>query len=64
MPPVLIFVLGALGAVFAAKLISKEWRRANDELDRARTDAATAESRETLPKLQRDPVTGEYRPGR
>ena len=64
MPPILIFVLGAIGAAVVAKLVSREWRRANDELDRARTDAATAESRETLPKLQRDPVTGEYRPSR
>ena len=64
MPPVLVIVLGAIGVALAAKVISKEWRRANDELDRARTDAATAESRESLPKLQRDPVTGEYRPGR
>jgi hypothetical protein len=64
MPQALIMVLGAIGAAFAAKLLMKEWRRVNDELDRARAEPATAESRETLPKLQRDPATGEYRPGR
>ncbi len=64
MPQALIIVLGAIGAVIAAKLIAKEWRRVNNELDRARAEPAPAESREALPKLQRDPVTGEYRPVR
>ncbi len=64
MPQVLIIVLGAIGAAIAAKLLAREWRRINDELDRSRAEPAPAESRETLPKLQRDPVTGEYRPSR
>ena len=62
MPQAVVAILGAVGAFLAAKLIAKEWRRVNDELDRARAAPAEA-SRETLPKLQRDPVTGEYRPG-
>ncbi len=64
MPQALIIVLGVIGAALAAKLIAREWRRVNDELDNARAESAPAESREALPKLQRDPVTGEYRPGR
>jgi hypothetical protein len=65
MPQALIVVLGAVGAALVAKLIAKEWRRVNDELDRAQGEPATADvARETLPNLQRDPVTGEYRPGR
>jgi hypothetical protein len=64
MPQALIIMLGAIGAALAAKLIAKEWRRVNDNLDRARAEPAPAESREALPKLQLDPVTGEYRPSR
>ncbi len=60
MPQTLLLVLGAIGAAVAAKLIAREWRRVNDELDRARAEPA----RESLPNLKRDPVTGEYRPVR
>jgi hypothetical protein len=42
---------------------AKEVRRVNAELDSVRA-RATAEpvDRRTLPKLERDPRTGEYRP--
>jgi len=64
MPQALLIVLGAIGAALAAKLVSREWHRVNEELDRARGEASGEVARETLPNLQRDPVTGEYRPGR
>jgi len=63
MPQALLIVLGAIGAALAAKLAAKEWRRVNEELDRARGEPVDT-ARETLPNLQRDPITGEYRPGR
>jgi hypothetical protein len=38
----------------------KEVRRINQELDRVKS--ASAIDRQSLPKLQRDPQTGEFRP--
>lgn len=65
MPQALLILLGAMGAIIAAKLIAREWRRVNEELDRTRTGPARADSeREAMPVLRRDPVTGEYRPKR
>ena len=65
MPQALLVVLGAIGAVIAAKLIAKEWRRVNDELDQSRAGTAPADvKREAMPHLRRDPVTGDYRPNR
>jgi hypothetical protein len=63
MPQALLLVLGAIGAVIAAKLIAKEWRRVNEELDQARAKPVDVEHAE-MPNLQRDPVTGVYRPRR
>ena len=40
MPQALLILLGAVGAVFAAKLIAREWQRVNEELDRARGEPA------------------------
>jgi hypothetical protein len=65
MPQALLFVLGAIGAAIAAKLLAKEWRRVNQELDRARAEPAPADAaRDGMPILRRDPVTGDYRPNR
>ncbi|HYI29513.1 MAG TPA: hypothetical protein VD863_16855 [Bradyrhizobium sp.] len=65
MPQALLFVLGAIGAAIAAKLIAGEWQRVNEELDRARGEPATAKAaRDGMPNLRRDPVTGDYRPNR
>lgn len=61
MPPFLIVVVGAIGAVALAKLISAESRRINQALDRHRK-ADTGEI-EAVP-LERDPATGDYRPKR
>jgi hypothetical protein len=63
MPQALLLVLGAIGAAIAAKLIAREWRRINDELDQARAKPVDIE-RADMTNLQRDPVTGVYRPRR
>ncbi|MET3353197.1 UNVERIFIED_ORG: hypothetical protein ABID33_001093 [Xanthobacter viscosus] len=59
MPPFVIVALGALGAVALVKVISAETRRINAALDRHR--AADAGEVKAVP-LERDPVTGDYRP--
>jgi hypothetical protein len=33
LPPVIAWTLGAVGAVFISKLLAREWRRVNAELD-------------------------------
>lgn len=65
-PPLLAWTLGALGAAYVVKLLAKQWRRANADLDR-RKDTPIAEPKpepkpEAVPTLRRDPVTGIYRP--
>lgn len=62
-PSVITAALGALGVAAFARSLAREWRRINDELDRAER-AATVEAHdpERLPKLRRDPRTGVYRP--
>jgi hypothetical protein len=59
-PPVIAWTIGAVSAVVASKLLAREWRRINDELD-AQENAARVrvEERGTL---RRDPATGVYRP--
>jgi hypothetical protein len=59
LPPVISFTLAAIGAAALAKLLAREWRRVNAQLD---AQAAEAMARETLPTLRRDPQTGIYRP--
>jgi hypothetical protein len=59
-PPVIAWAVGAIGAVVMSKLVAREWRRVNDELDRERGAKVRVEERGTL---RRDPVTGVYRPG-
>jgi hypothetical protein len=61
-PPVIAWSLGAVGAVFMSKLLAKEWRRVNDELD-AQARAAEQMRPQEIPTLRRDPQTGVYRPG-
>jgi hypothetical protein len=63
MPPVLALTLATIGAVVLVRFAIKHSRRVNDELEALRA-AKVAEpvGREVLPKLRRDPVTGEYRP--
>jgi hypothetical protein len=62
-PPVIAWTVGAIGAVVMSKLVAREWRRINNELDsqeRAARSARTAKMR--VWTLRRDPVTGVYRP--
>jgi hypothetical protein len=61
LPPVIVWTLAAIGAAAISKLLVKEWRRVNAELD-ANGRAAEPVARERLPTLRRDPNTGEYRP--
>jgi hypothetical protein len=60
-PPVIAWTVGAIGAVLMSKLLAREWRRVNDELD-AREHAAAEVRPQDIRKLRRDPATGVYRP--
>jgi hypothetical protein len=60
-PPVIAWTLGAVGAVFMSKLLAREWRRVNDELD-AQARAAEQVRPQEVRTLRRDPQTGVYRP--
>ena len=62
-PPLFVWALGALGAAAVVKVVAREWRRVNAELDEEEKNAPAAEPAiEALPKLKRDPDTGVYRP--
>jgi len=64
MPPLVVFALGVMGAAVVVRWCVKEVRRVNAELDELRAKAAVELfDRDDLPKLKRDPKTGEYRPG-
>ena len=62
--PVFAWAFGALSAVILIKVFNREWRRVNDELDRANPVRVTDPERAGVPTLRRDPTTGEYRPNR
>lgn len=64
MPPFLIVAIGAIGAAAAAaaRLLSRESRRVNTELDAVRREGAARRPPDGGPTLRRDPKTGEYRP--
>jgi uncharacterized lipoprotein len=59
--PVLVLALGAIGAVVLVKLFNREWRRVNDDLDRANPMRVNDAERAGIPTLRQDPATGEYR---
>lgn len=59
MPPIIVVALGALGAAAVVKVIAAEARRINAALDRHR---AAAPEEPAPVRLERDPVTGAYRP--
>lgn len=61
-PPVITAALGALGGAALARVLVREWRRVNAELDQVSAAAAEKIERERLPKLRADPSTGVYRP--
>ena len=62
MPPVIVWTVGAIGTAIVTKLIRREWRRVNADLDRVRREPVAEAAREALPKLRRDPASGVYRP--
>jgi hypothetical protein len=57
MPPLIVWLIGAAGAVMGAKLWSMAERKANEDLERVRNA-----QEEDVRQLERDPVTGTYRP--
>jgi hypothetical protein len=59
-PPMIAATVAALGVAALGRVLLKEWRRVNEELERMRPAEAIDPSR--LPKLRRDPRTGVYRP--
>ena len=64
MPPVFALALGLMGAAALVRWCVKEVQRVNSALDDVRAPAtADPVDRGALPKLKRDPDTGEYRPG-
>jgi hypothetical protein len=60
-PPVIAWTLAAVGAVAISKVLVREWRRVNGELD-AHERATEPVARDELPTLRRDPHSGVYRP--
>jgi hypothetical protein len=64
MPPVFALAIGVMGAAALVRWCVKEMQRVNNELDDVRQRAAVEPvDLRNLPKLKRDPNTGEYRPG-
>ena len=59
MPPLIVWALGALGAVVLVRLVAREARRINAELH---PRAAPVENEGEAVRLERDPKTGVYRP--
>ena len=59
MPPLVIWAVGAIGAVALAKILANASRKANADLESIRRERAVEPPAETL---ERDPKTGEYRP--
>jgi hypothetical protein len=60
MPPAFLWVLGAIGAALAAKLLADAGRKANRDLEEVRSSAK--DDRTQIPTLERDPESGQYRP--
>lgn len=60
LPPVIVWTLAAVGAAAVSRVLAREWRRVNAELDaRELQDADASRERQTL---RRDPQTGIYHP--
>lgn len=62
MPPVIVLALGAFGAAALVKLLARESRRVNAELDAMRRDEEEVGPPASRRTLRRDPASGEYRP--
>jgi hypothetical protein len=59
--PLIACALAAIGLAALSRMLAREWRRVNAELD-ASERAGAAIPREDLPTLRLDPATGVYRP--
>ena len=63
MHPLLALTLGMVGATVLVRWCAKQVQRVNSQLDGLRGQAPVdAVDRNALPKLKRDPKSGEYRP--
>jgi hypothetical protein len=60
MPPVLIYIAGAVLAGMGMRFLKKEWRRVNDELDRQEGIKGVRHPAKA-PTLRKDPRSGEWR---
>jgi hypothetical protein len=61
MPPLVMWIAGAVGATVVARWLVREVRRINAELDAVRAQSG-GEPVGDRPNLERDPQTGVYRP--
>jgi hypothetical protein len=62
MPP-LVAIAGALGSAAVVRWAYRTVKRVNQELDEARRARVAEQGAPEAKTLQRDPVTGSYRPG-
>jgi hypothetical protein len=62
LPHLIAWTIGALGVAALVRLIAKEHRRVNDDLERVRDAVADKNERARHPILKRDPRSGIYRP--
>jgi hypothetical protein len=62
MPPLIVLALGALGTILIGRWIAGEARRRSAEVRARQAEAGRRSEREETPTLERDPVTGIYRP--
>jgi hypothetical protein len=63
LPPVMAWTLAAVGVAAVSRVLAREWRRVNAELDAQELEArARAAEPGQRPTLRRDPQTGIYRP--
>lgn len=58
MPPLIPFVAAAASTVVLLRFLRSEWRRVNDELDRAE---AAEQPPPRAATLKRDPASGQWR---
>ena len=59
MPPLILWALGAAGAALVARWLYRESQRVNAELH---PEQRPLDEPQAVPKLERDPETGVYRP--
>jgi hypothetical protein len=62
MPPVIIWALGAIGALVVGRWLAREAQRIQAGLRARDAEPVDATGREEVRTLERDPVTGIYRP--